>query len=123
MRPPATTVSVEYTQTPYRPFGYTLAPDYMYSGSVPVGYGFAWQGVQKINGISQVGTRWAADYLLNLTAVRESITAVNKVNPTAQYVGPGIANAQANAAASMAGVNGSAPRLTLAEKLLAKLKG
>lgn len=111
------------TQTPYRPYPYSVAPDYEYGGVIPVTYGFGWQGVQKVNAVAQAGSKWARFDVLNLNTTKASVVNVNMINNTARYVGPGIANAQANANASMFRAPGGSSRSSLGGRILSKLLG
>lgn len=111
------------TQTPYNPWPYSVAPDYRFSGTVPVGIRpAAWQGVQKINGIAQMGTLWARYEYLNLTASRTTTQFVNQINPMTRYVGPGIANAPYQAQQATISAN-SGQKTSLGQRILARLTG
>lgn len=111
------------TPFPYRPYPYSVAPDYEFSGTVPVGIRpGAWQGVQKINAIAQMGTLWARYEYLNLTASAQRTTIINKINPMTRYVGPGIANAQMMAQQSMIAPTNTQQK-TLGQKILSRLTG
>lgn len=110
------------TTHPYHPYPYTVAPNAYYSGTVPLGpYSQAWQGVQKTNAIARVGTRYAMhDYLIP-GAHRASTTFIQKNNPTGTYIGPGIANAQAHAAAARFAAR--TPKQSIGASIMSRLRG
>lgn len=79
------------TPTPYQPYLYPVTPNYLYSGTVPVGpLGMAWQGVQKLNAVARVDCRYnyKAFYAEPYTA-----TIINMNNGTARHIGTGLSNA------------------------------
>ena len=92
------------THTPYlssRGVLGPLAPNYGYSGAVPLGpYSQAWQGVQKVNAVANVGMKWATYEYLNLTAQARRTEFIQMNNRTATLIGPGIMTAPREAQAA-----------------------